>query len=162
MYVYTCMCADVCACVWRPQFDTEFCETEFFLNPELINWTCHIGSLLWRMPVSHRVRLQVALHIYITLWKYWISSGSGRFRICHLPISLVLLSHLTNSPSPPFPHLFPPLNQATPVFPRSLSPAMLVGVGDPSSCSQACLASILAIQSFLQPPKDYVVILTYM
>lgn len=75
-------------------------------------------------------------------------------------LSFVILPHQHSFP--PFPHPFPPLNLATPVFPRSLSPAMLVGVGDPSSCSQACLASVLTIQSFLQPPKDYVVILTYL
>lgn len=55
--IYKSACMYTHACVWGPESDTEFRETEFFLNPELINWTCHIGSLLWRMPVSHRVRL---------------------------------------------------------------------------------------------------------
>lgn len=103
--------------MWRPEFDTGCPGAEFFWNPELTSSVPCRQFALEILSMPCRVRFR---------WPFTFPNIVNRFSelahrvvgfICHLSISLVLLTCLTNSSSTSFPCPFLPLNLTTPVFP---------------------------------------------
>lgn len=141
IHIYVCRCA--CTCVWRPEFDPVCLEAKFVLDPELTNWACSGDSVCvtgldcgWTSTSTQH---------------FWICFQSGRNQMSSSNgLSFVNLSHQLFIPLP--------LNPTTPTLLTFTFTHQLSECWGSRQCSQA---SILAIASPLQPPKSYILILTY-